>query len=310
MAATTPLTDIGRIVVDERLRDRLARVVGVDALHEALVDRRRGLGAARERLAVGAPDEPEARVADPVGPFARAALLVVVEVAGRGVGAASDVDAQVGGVLRLRVAGADDVERPVHEAEDGDREDVVGVEVAGWVATRIARHGRREPNTRRALRVLRGDAAGENLVHPTRLPAPVRCAFAALLVPLAAYVGLLATGSGEGTPQDVLYFTVMGGACVLAATRAFVGQDRAVWGLLAGAMILWEAGDAWWELADLPGVSPADALYLAFYVLAIPCARAARCAGVRRGRSRRCGPTAGSRRSAHSSAAEREASAA
>ena len=33
-------------VVDERLRDRLARVVGVDALHEALVDRRRGLGAA------------------------------------------------------------------------------------------------------------------------------------------------------------------------------------------------------------------------------------------------------------------------
>ena len=107
-------------------------------------------------------------------------------------------------------------------------------------------------------------------MHPTRLPAPVRCAFAALLVPLAAYVGLLATARGEGTPQDVLYFTVMGGACVLAATRAFVGQDRAVWGLLASAMILWEAGDVWWELADLPGVSPADALYLAFYALAIP----------------------------------------
>ena len=79
-----------------------------------------------------APDEAEARVADAVGPLARAALLVVVEVAGRGVGAAADVDAQVGGVLRRRVAGADDVERPVHEAEDGDREDVVGVEVA-WV---------------------------------------------------------------------------------------------------------------------------------------------------------------------------------
>ena len=37
----------------------------------------------------------------------------------------------VGGVLRRRVAGAHDVERAVHEAEDGDREDVVGVEVAG-----------------------------------------------------------------------------------------------------------------------------------------------------------------------------------
>ena len=58
----------------------------------------------------------------------------------------------------------------------------------------------------------------------------------ALLVPLAAYVGLLATGSGEGTPQDSCTSRVMGGACVLAATRAFVGQDRAVWALLAGAM--------------------------------------------------------------------------
>ena len=119
-------------VLDERLRDRLARVVGVDALHEALVDRRRGLGAAREPLAVGAPHEPEARVADPVGPLAGAALLVVVEVAGGGIGAAADVDAQVGGVLRLPVAGADDVQWAVDEAEHGDREDVVGVEVA-WV---------------------------------------------------------------------------------------------------------------------------------------------------------------------------------
>jgi hypothetical protein len=117
-------------VVDERLRDRLARVVGVDALHDALVDRRRGLRAARERLPVGAPDEPEARVADPVGTLARSALLVVVEVAGRGVGAAPDVDPQIGGVLCRRVAGAHDVERAVHETEDGDREDVVGVEVA------------------------------------------------------------------------------------------------------------------------------------------------------------------------------------
>jgi hypothetical protein len=55
----------------------------------------------------------------------------VVEVAGGGIGAAADVDAQVGGVLRLPVAGADDVQGAVDESEHGDREDVVGVEVAG-----------------------------------------------------------------------------------------------------------------------------------------------------------------------------------
>jgi diguanylate cyclase (GGDEF)-like protein len=107
-------------------------------------------------------------------------------------------------------------------------------------------------------------------VHPTRLPAFVTRAFLALLAPLAAYVVLLATGTGAGTPQDILYFTVMAGACVLAVVRAFVGEDRAVWRLLAGALVLWAIGDAWWELADLPGVSPADVLYLSFYVLAIP----------------------------------------
>ena len=107
-------------------------------------------------------------------------------------------------------------------------------------------------------------------MHPTRLPALVTRAFLALLAPLAAYVVLLATGRGEGAPQDILYFTVMAGACALAVARAFVGEDRAVWRLLSGALVLWAIGDAWWELADLPGVSPADVLYLSFYVLAIP----------------------------------------
>ena len=39
---STPLTVIGRTSSTSGLRDRLAGVVGVDALHEALVDRRRG----------------------------------------------------------------------------------------------------------------------------------------------------------------------------------------------------------------------------------------------------------------------------
>ena len=83
-------------------------------------------------LAVLAPDQPEAGVADAVRPLARAALLVVVEVARLGVRLPADVDADVGGRLRLRVARADDLERPVRELEHGDREDVVGVEVP-WV---------------------------------------------------------------------------------------------------------------------------------------------------------------------------------
>ena len=51
-AAITPLTVIGADVVDQRLADRLAGVVGVDALHEALVDRRGRVLAAGQRRAV------------------------------------------------------------------------------------------------------------------------------------------------------------------------------------------------------------------------------------------------------------------
>ena len=67
----------------------------------------------------------------PFGALAGAAALVVVEVAGRGVGAPADVDAEVGGGERRVVARADDLERAVDEPQHGDGEDVVGVEGAG-----------------------------------------------------------------------------------------------------------------------------------------------------------------------------------
>ena len=114
MAPITPLTDIGRMPSNERGRDVLAGVVGVDALDDALVDRVRPR--AGQLLPERLPDEPEAGVADAVGALAGAAALVVVEVAGRGLGAPADVDAEVRGRQRGLVAGADDVQRPVDEA--------------------------------------------------------------------------------------------------------------------------------------------------------------------------------------------------
>ena len=68
---------------------------------------------------------------DAVRALAGAALLMVVEVARGRVEAPADVDAQRGRVLSRAVAGADDLQRPVDERQHGDREDVVGVEVAG-----------------------------------------------------------------------------------------------------------------------------------------------------------------------------------
>ena len=84
--------------VEDRRDDRLAGVVGVDALHERLVDALGDVGVAvAQGGAVLAPHEPERGVAHPVGALARAALLVVVEVAGRRIAREADVDAHVGG---------------------------------------------------------------------------------------------------------------------------------------------------------------------------------------------------------------------
>jgi hypothetical protein len=75
-----------------------------------------------------APDQAEGGVRDAAGPRAGAALLVVVEVAGRRIGAQPDVDAGVAGRDELAVARADHLEVGVDAAQRGDREDVVGVE--------------------------------------------------------------------------------------------------------------------------------------------------------------------------------------
>ena len=56
------------------------------------------------------------------------------------------------------------------------------------------RHGWPETSRAKALTVMNNFVLH---VHPTRLPAFVTRAFLALLAPLAAYVVLLATGSGE-----------------------------------------------------------------------------------------------------------------
>ena len=66
-APTTPLT-VAAVAVDQRLEHLLAAVVGVDGRHDRLVQLRRQLGipTAHTRAEL-APDQPERRVADPVG---------------------------------------------------------------------------------------------------------------------------------------------------------------------------------------------------------------------------------------------------
>jgi hypothetical protein len=132
----------GAHVVDERGGQGHARVDRVDALDELAVHAGRdGLVPAAQRGAVRLPDEPEGRVRDAVGAHPRAAALVVVEVPRRRVGAPAHVDPRVGGLERGRVAGADDRQPGLAEAERRHREDVVGVEGAVVGGHLHARHG-------------------------------------------------------------------------------------------------------------------------------------------------------------------------
>jgi two-component system cell cycle response regulator len=98
----------------------------------------------------------------------------------------------------------------------------------------------------------------------------VICAFVALAAVLVAYAGSLATGVGAGSPQDIGYFTVMVGACVLCAWRVFAPGDRLVWLLLTGSLLSWIVGDVLWLVLGKPDLSIADAGYLGSYVLLLP----------------------------------------
>ncbi len=77
------------------------------------------------------PDQAEARVADPVGTLARPALLMMVEVAGLGVAAATEVHAHVSFGVPRAVPCPDQLELAQRKPEGRHREDVVGVEVPG-----------------------------------------------------------------------------------------------------------------------------------------------------------------------------------
>ena len=103
-----------------------------------------------------------------------------------------------------------------------------------------------------------------------RPPRPVVPAFIALALALAAYAGTLATGVLAGTPQDVLYFAVMGGACAMCVWRALLPGDTLVWLLIAGSLLSWIAGDVHWLVLGKPDLSIADLAFLGSYVLVLP----------------------------------------
>ena len=137
-AAITPLTVIGRMSPTSVSASVWPMSLASTPCDEPLVDRGRGLRAARQRLAVRAPHEPEARVADAVLALARAALLVVVEVAGGRVRAPADVDADVRGGLALRSRVRTTSSGPWTSRSAATAKTSSAWKLPGWVATIIA----------------------------------------------------------------------------------------------------------------------------------------------------------------------------
>jgi diguanylate cyclase (GGDEF)-like protein len=125
-------------------------------------------------------------------------------------------------------------------------------------------------NTRRFVSRAPAADADDLDVIPRRTPLAVTCAFIALAALLVVYAGCLATGVGAGTPQDVLYFAVMGGACALCTWRGLFAGDRLAWLLVAGSLLAWIAGDVLWLILGKPDLSIADAAFLGTYALLLP----------------------------------------
>ncbi len=112
-----------------------------------------------------------------------------------------------------------------------------------------------------------------NKLAPSRRPA-LRVAGLLLVVGFVGYLLHAATGLGGATLFDTwIYGAVMAGAAISCLLRAFlVRRERAAWTLIGAGLLIWVAGEGYYEVAlaaqgSVPIPSPADAAYLLFYPL-------------------------------------------
>ncbi len=109
---------------------------------------------------------------------------------------------------------------------------------------------------------------------PTRRLA-LRVAGALLLLAFLAFLFHAATGlGGQALFGTWIYGAAMAGAAISCLVRArLVRRERAAWALIGAGLLIWTAGEGYYELVvtaqgSVPIPSPADAGYLLFYPLA------------------------------------------
>ena len=126
------------------------------------------------------------------------------------------------------------------------------------VRRRAAEHPEPEPPTpRRGHRLLYGFAALAVL------------ALAALAAVLITDVG---TRKEDRQLADLLYYALMGGACVAVMARVAIRpQQRLAWGLIGAGLVAWIAGDLYYSIVlagsgSIPYPSLSDAGYLFLYI--------------------------------------------
>jgi diguanylate cyclase (GGDEF)-like protein len=99
--------------------------------------------------------------------------------------------------------------------------------------------------------------------------------WALVALAFAAYIAHLALRTGpKWLFDDILYSALMGSAAVACLARAaLVEHERRAWAIMGAGLASWTAGEVYWAAvlsrqAEVPVPSPADALYLLYYVAA------------------------------------------
>lgn len=122
-------------------------------------------------------------------------------------------------------------------------------------------------STRAQVAIAGTDRPDVSTATPISVTAPraVRLLEVAGIVGIGVYLLITVGDSAYGTDDLVLHAGLMAIAVMIALARALRRHERRIWATLAGAIVVWVAGETYYLLAEPAGFSAADVCWLAAY---------------------------------------------